>query len=120
MLDPRFLAELGDGRWPDAASFDPGNDVHLDELATRLLERFARAGDAEAFALLIRLVRARLLEIAASVARRLPGAGPPEHLVEAVLGRLFNRPLVPPAGSFLVSARGLIELEARRPHPHAA
>jgi hypothetical protein len=121
LLDDRFLGELDDGHWPDVTSFDPCNDLHLDELAGRLLERFGHDQDAEAFALLIRLVRSRLLEIAVRVAARLPEGGSPEHLVEAVLGRLFNRPdRVPPACSFLVCARGLLEQEARHPHPRAA
>lgn len=115
MLDGSFTRELDEGRWPDAASFDPGNDLHVDELAGRLLERFGRDRDAEAFAALMQLTRGRLTTIARCVAERLPHAAPPPRLVDAVLRRLFNDPdqVLARAGSFLVAARGLLEQQAR-------
>jgi len=58
VLDNRFHRELLRGRWPDAAAFDCDNDLHLDELASRLLERFRRNRDVEAFALLMETVAA--------------------------------------------------------------
>ena len=122
MPDDRFLAQQDDGLWPDATCFDPHNDLHVDELAGRLLERFRRQHDVEAFAQFLRLTRARLLDIAQRVSARVPRGGPPEALVEAVLRGLFNEPQrIPPAtGSLLVAVRGLLELEARRVAPRAA
>ena len=116
MLDDRFRSELQRGRWPDATAFDPRNDLHLDELAGRLLERFWRDRDAEAFALLIRVTRSRLMAIARRLGARMPRAAPPGVLVDGVLRRLFNEPAAVgvPAGSFLVVARGLLEQQARR------
>ena len=111
-MDDRFHRELDRGRWPDAAAFDIHNDLHLDEMASRLLERFERDRDAEAFALLIRVTRGRLLAIARSVARRLAREAAPQDLVDAVLRRLFHEPILA-AGSFLVLARGLLEQQAR-------
>ena len=115
MLDNRFHRELLHCRWPDAAAFDSENDLHLDELASRLLERFRCNRDVEAFALLMRVSRGRLLAIARSVARRLAWDVPPQVLVEGALGRLFAEPTCVgvPTGSFLVVARGLLEQQAR-------
>ena len=113
MLDDRFHRELDRGRWPDPAAFDIHNDLHLDELAGRLLERFGRDRDAEAFALLIRVTRDRLLAIARSVARRIARDARPQDLVDGALRRLFLEPALL-GGSFLVMARGLLELQARR------
>ena len=115
MLDNRFHRELLHGRWPDAAAFDCDNDLHLDELASRLLERFRRHRDVEAFALLMRVSRGRLLAIARSVSRRLAWDASPHELVEGALGRLFTEPacVAVPTGSFLVVARGLLEQQAR-------
>jgi len=115
VLDNRFHRELLHGRWPDAAAFDSDNDLHLDELASRLLERFRRDRDVEAFALLMRVSRDRLLAIARSVARRLAWDVAPQELVGAALGRLFAEPgcVGVPTGSFLVVARGLLEQQAR-------
>lgn len=116
MLDERVAAGQDDGSWPGAPGLVPQDDLQLDELAGRLLERFAARRDVEAYAQFMRLTRARLLDIAGRVCTRLPGRGTPEALVEAVLRALFNEPrLVPPAsGSVLVVVRGLLELEARR------
>ncbi len=111
-MDDRYCREMD---WPDAASFDPANDLHVDELAGRLLERFRQDRDVEAFALLIRVSRARLLAIARRLAGRLPRAGAPSALVDGALRRLFNDPgqVAASAGSFLVAARGLLEQQAR-------
>jgi len=116
VLDDRLCRELDEGRWPGAAAFDPANDLHVDELAGRLLERFRLDRDAEAFALLIRVTRARLLAIARRLTGRLPRAAAPADLVDGVLRRIFNDPGQVPtaAGSFLVAARGLLEQQARR------
>ena len=115
MLDNRFHREFLHGRWPDAAAFDCDNDLDLEELASRLLERFRRNRDVEAFALLMRVSRSRLLAIARNVARRLAWDVSPQDLVEGALGRLFAEPAcaVVPTGSFLVVARGLLEQQAR-------
>jgi hypothetical protein len=122
VLDDRVAPGQEDGGWPGASGLVPRDDLQLDELAGRLLERFAARRDAEAYAQFMRLTRARLLDIATRVRVRLPGRGPPEALVEAVLRALFNEPrLVPPAsGSVLVVVRGLLELEARRSPARAA
>ncbi|MBM3985601.1 MAG: hypothetical protein FJ296_07945 [Planctomycetes bacterium] len=122
MLDVSLAAGQDDGRWPGVPCLDPHDDLQLDELAGRLLERFARKHDVEAYAQFMRLTRARLLDIAGRVCTRLPRGGPPDALVEAVLRGLFNQPrLIPPAdGSVLVAVRGLLELEARRGATRAA
>jgi hypothetical protein len=116
VLDNRFHRDLLHGRWPDAAAFECDNDLDLEELAGSLLERFRRNRDVEAFALLMRVSRGRLLAIARSVARRLAWDASPQDLVEGALGRLFTEPACAcvPAASFLVVARGLLEQQARR------
>ena len=48
-------------------AFDIDDELHADELACHLLERFRSAGDAEAFALLFELTRPRLLRLAAQL-----------------------------------------------------
>jgi hypothetical protein len=120
--DDRLPSGRDYGRWPGAPCLDPHDDLQFDELAGRLLERFARKRDAEAFAQFMRLTRARLLDIAGRVCARLPRGGPPDALVEAVLRGLFNEPrrIPPAAGSVLVAVRGLLELEARRGSARAA
>ena len=115
MLDERLRCLLDDGRWPDVASFDPDDDRQFDAVARRLLERFRSRHDAEAFALLMRLTRGRLLDIATRlVARRAPDV-PPSDLVEALLRRLFNDPAPRPvpAEGFFAEARGLMDRHAR-------
>lgn len=121
MLDDRFCRELDEGRWPDAATFDPANELHVDELAGRLLERYRRDRDAEAFALLMHVSRGRMLAIARQLAGRLAWRGTPAELVESALRRLFNEPnqVVPAGGSFFVVARGLLEQQARFRLAHA-
>jgi hypothetical protein len=119
VLDDRSCRELDEGCWPSAATFDPANDLHVDELAGRLLERFRAERDAEAFATLIRVTRDRLLAIARRLAGRLPRSASPSDLVDGALRRLFNDPgqALAPAGSFLVAARGLLEQQARKSLP---
>lgn len=116
MLHERLRFLLDDGRWPDVANFDPEDDRQFDAIARRLLERFRRRRDAEAFALLMGLTRGRLLDIATRlVARRAPDV-PPADLVEALLARLFNdpAPTVAPAAGFFDEARGLMDRHAQR------
>ena len=124
MLDARFRRLWDADRLPSVDDFDPANDLHLEELAGVLLDRFARERDAEAFTLLFELTRARLERMAARLALRLSseggagsaGGGLASHrLVLAVMRRawreLAGRPA--PAG-FLVMARGWMEREMRR------
>ena len=92
MLQDRLRSVLDDGGWPDVAGFDPDDDRQFDAVAHRLLQRFAQRRDAEAFALLMRLTRGRLLDMATRLAASRNGAASPAALVEAVLARLFNDP----------------------------
>lgn len=53
---------------PNAGSaFDRSDELHIDDLACALLERYRSAGDAEAFALLFELMRPRLAQLAANL-----------------------------------------------------
>ena len=116
MLDERLRTLLDDGRWPDAANFDPEDDRQFDAVARRLLERFRRQHDAEAFALLMRLTRGRLLDIATRLLARRAADVPPAELVEELLRRLFNTPPpnLAPAASFFEEARGLMDRHVQR------
>jgi len=99
---------LVEERWPCAASFDPDDDAQLDDVARRLLERYAARRDAEAFALLMHLTRGRLLDIATRLAARPGRELTPASLVEAALRRLFNDPprsAEAPGGFFAVARR---------------
>jgi hypothetical protein len=121
VLDERLRCLLDDGRWPDLASFDPHDDRQFDAVAGRLLERFRRRHDAEAFALLMRLTRGRLLDIATRLLTRQAPDVQPADLVEDLLRRLFNDRARTPvaAGGFFDEARGLMDRHARRLSAHS-
>ena len=116
MLQDRLRSVLDDGGWPDVAGFDPDDERQFDAVARRLLVRFVQRRDAEAFALLMRLTRGRLLDMATRLAASRGSEVPPPALVEAVLARLFNDP---PAGfeanGFFKQARELMEGLASTP-----
>lgn len=117
MLHDRLRCLLDDGGWPDAASFDPDDDRQLDAVARRLLGRFLRRRDAEAFALLLLLTRGRLLDIATRLSARLEADVPPAALVEALSARLFNADDTPAAAAedmgFFAEARRAMTALAR-------
>ena len=123
MLQDRLRSVLDDGGWPDVADFDPEDERQFDAIARRLLHRFAHRRDAEAFALLMRLTRGRLLDIATRLAASRGSDLAPAALVEAVLARLFNDP---PAAllsnGFFKQSRELMEAlthrDATRPNGH--
>src|SRR5262249_41938913 len=93
--------------------FDPENDLHLDELACLLLERFRRDGDAEAFALLFELTGRRLERIAARLAARLRPAAPPHELIGGLKSSLWAGEGAPLTGTLFALARGLMERRLR-------
>ncbi len=109
MLDRRFQRVWDSDRLPAIDAFDPGDDGHVDELACLLLERFARHGDTEAFALLFAVAGRRLEQIAGRLARRLGAATAPSELVEALKRRLWFGEGWLLLGGFLAIARGLME-----------
>ncbi|MGQ0552948.1 MAG: hypothetical protein ACT4PU_06985 [Planctomycetota bacterium] len=116
-LDERYRRVWNDAQLPRLADFDASNDLHLEELADLLLQRVQDLRDAEAFALLIELTRARLERMAARLVNRLPARAPaPQHLVQAVLRRLWRelRGRRAPALGFLLLSHGLMEQELRR------
>lgn len=92
MLQDRLRSVLDDGGWPDVTDFDPEDERQFDAVARRLLRRFAHRRDAEAFALLMRLTRGRLLDMATRLSASRGSVVSPAALVEAVLARLFNDP----------------------------
>lgn len=77
-------------RSPLLDAFDPGNDLHVDEAARVLLERFRRKNDAEAFTILFELTHERLHEIASQISRRLSPSADPDDLASAFMARLFS------------------------------
>jgi hypothetical protein len=113
VLQDRLRALLDDGGWPDLARFDPDDEQHFDAVTRRLLQRFARQRDAEAFALLMQLTRGRLLDMATRLAAGLSSEVPPGALVEAVLARVFNDPSTATTAGFFTEARGLMTRFAR-------
>ncbi len=109
MLDRRFRRVWDSDRLPAIDAFDPGDDGHVDELACLLLERFARHGDTEAFALLFAVAGQRLEQIAGRIARRLGAATAPSELVDGLKRRLWIGEGWLLLGGFLALARGLME-----------
>lgn len=69
---------------------DLADDLHLDELARMLLDRFRSQNDTEAFALLAELTHERLAQIANGIARRLSPTVDPEDLQSTFISRLFT------------------------------
>jgi hypothetical protein len=113
VLHDRLRSLLDDGGWPDVARFDPDDERHFEAVTRRLLQRFARRRDAEAFALLMQLTRGRLLDMATRLAAGLGSEVPPGALVEAVLARVFNDPSPATTAGFFTEARGLMTHLAR-------
>jgi hypothetical protein len=113
VLQDRLRSLLDDGGWPDVARFDPDDERQFEAVAHRLLQRFARHRDAEAFALLISLTRGRLLDIATRLCASLASDVPPAELVEALLARLFNDPARAAAAGFFTEARVHMDRLAR-------
>ena len=113
MLDRRFRRVWDREHLPALDAFDPGNDLHLDELACHLLERFRRHGDAEAFALLFELTGGRLEQVACRLLARLHQAVTPQELVDGLKRRLWVGEGATLLGGFLALSRSLMERQLR-------
>lgn len=74
---------------PPLDSFDAEDDLHVDEAARALIERFRDEADVDAFTLLFELTHDRLLLAAARITRQLGGSIDPEDLVAGFMSRLF-------------------------------
>ena len=70
--------------------FDPGNELHVDEAARHLLQRFREHDDVEAFKLLFELTHERLADSANRIVRRLSPAADADELASAFMERLFT------------------------------
>ena len=93
-MDPGHFAERlrqvpGAGGVPSLAQFDARNELHVDEAARHLLERFRAHDDLDAFTLLFELTHARLAESAGRITRKLAPSVDPEELASAFMARLF-------------------------------
>ncbi len=92
-LDGGFAERLrrmpGSSQLAHAGEFDPANDVHVDEAARHLLERFRQHDDLEAFTLLFELTHERLAAAATRICRKLAPAVEPDDLASAFMARLF-------------------------------
>ncbi len=75
MLDTRWERLWDVTSLPAPQDFDPDNDLHAEELADHLWRRFRRAGDSEAYAMLLGFMRPRLRRIARRLAARALHAG---------------------------------------------
>lgn len=73
----------------DPRSFDPTNDLHLEQAARLLLDRFRAANDTDAFTLLFELTHERLRQIASQLTRRLSATVDPDDLASTFMARLF-------------------------------
>ncbi len=94
-VDPSLLAQRvaclpGSEALPCLLHFDPRDDLHLDEVACFLTERFRSDNDVEALALLFELAHRRLREIARQICRQLAVAVDPEDLVAGFMTHLFT------------------------------
>lgn len=80
----------GSASVPSLARFDPRNELHVDEAARLLLDRFREHQDVEAFTLLFELTHERLAESAGRITRKLAPSLDPEELATAFMARLFT------------------------------
>lgn len=71
-------------------SFDPSNDLHVDEIALFLLQRFRDHDDDEAFQLLFEVTFPKLSSLAAQITRRLTSNVDPDDLVSAFMTKLYT------------------------------
>ena len=69
--------------------FDAANELHVDEAARHLVERFRTDNDLEAFTLLFELTHDRLSLAATRITRKLAPGVEPDDLVSAFMARLF-------------------------------
>lgn len=74
---------------PPLGDFDPDNDLHIDAVASFLIDRFYTENDVEALALLFEIGQKRMREIAHKVTRQLAIAIDPDDLVAAFITRIF-------------------------------
>jgi RNA polymerase sigma factor (sigma-70 family) len=79
----------GSGAVSSLPHFDPRNELHVDDAARHLLERFRAHDDLEAFTLLFELTHERLAESAGRITRKLAPSVDPEELASAFMARLF-------------------------------
>ncbi len=75
---------------PCLERFDARNELHVDEAARHLLDRFREHGDVEAFTLLFELTHARLSESAGRLTRKLAPSLDADELASAFMVRLFT------------------------------
>ncbi|MCB9897694.1 MAG: sigma-70 family RNA polymerase sigma factor [Planctomycetes bacterium] len=75
--------------FPDPEAFDPSNDLHVDEAARVLLDRFRQVQDTEAFTLLFELTHDRLTRIASRITSRIAPNVEPDDLAAGFMARLF-------------------------------
>lgn len=80
----------GSASVPSLARFDPRNELHVDEAARLLLDRFREQQDVEAFTLLFELTQERLVESAGRITRKLAPSQDPEELATSFMTRLFT------------------------------
>ncbi len=88
-LEARLQHVADQGAPESLHSFDATNEVHVDEVARHLLERFRSSDDVEAYQLLFEVVQPRLSQLATQIARRLSPAADPDDLVSSFMARLF-------------------------------
>jgi RNA polymerase sigma factor (sigma-70 family) len=75
---------------PSLERFDTRNELHVDEAARHLLERFREHDDLEAFTLLFELTHEQLSQSAGRITRKLAPSVDPEELASAFMARLFT------------------------------
>ena len=80
----------GSAAVPSLDRFDPGNELHVDEAARHLLERFREHDDLEAFTLLFELTHEQLAHSAGRITRKLAPSVEPEELASSFMARLFT------------------------------
>jgi RNA polymerase sigma factor (sigma-70 family) len=80
----------GSASVPCLQRFDARNELHVDEAARHLLERFREHGDIEAFTLLFELTHERLSESAGRITRKLAPSVDADELASAFMVRLFT------------------------------
>ncbi len=106
-FDARMSRVKGDVARFSFTHFDASNEVHVDEVARDLLQRFRDKNDVEAFQLLFEVTLPKLSELAAQLTRRLSSNVDPDDLVSAFMTKLYTdlhgRPQ-PPVRRFLALA----------------